>query len=125
MKRKIIVVDDNKEFLAAIKDVLSLCSYEVIIVDDASLALEVIMKTGPDLILLDLKMPGKSGFQIAHELKDFKEINRVPIIAITGFLNDHYVSLMRICGIEHCLTKPFNPADIITLIESLLNKEKT
>lgn len=123
MKKKIIVVDDNKKFLAAFKDTLSFGSYEVIIVDDSSLALDVIMKTKPDLILLDLKMPGKSGFQIAQELKDIKEINRIPIIAITGFLNDDYASLMRICGIAHCIAKPFNPEEIITLIDSLLEKE--
>ncbi len=125
MKKKIIVVDDNKEFLAAIKDALSLCDYEVTIVDDAGLALDIIMKTRPDLILLDLKMPGKSGFQIAYELKDIKEISRIPIIAITGFLNDDYFSIMKICGIEHCITKPFNPEHIVTLMESLLNKDKS
>ncbi len=88
MKKKILIVDDNKELLAALKDTLSLCSYEVIIVDDAGKALDVAVKTKPDVILLDLKMPAKSGFQIAQEIKDFKEINRIPIIAITGFLNE-------------------------------------
>lgn len=121
---KIIVVDDSMEFLAAIKDVLSLCNYEVVIVDDAGLALDAIMKTRPDLILLDLKMPGKSGFQIAHELKDVKEINQIPIIAISGFLNDDYFSLMRICGIEHCITKPFNPQEMVALIESVVKNDK-
>lgn len=121
---KIIVVDDSMEFLAAIKDVLLLCNYEVVIVDDAGLALDVIMKTRPDLILLDLKMPGKSGFQIAHELKDVKEISQIPIIAISGFLNDDYFSLMRICGIEHCITKPFNPQEMVALIESVVKNDK-
>lgn len=125
MKKKILVVDDNKEFLVAIKDTLSLCYYEVVIVDDAVLALDTVIKTKPDVILLDLKMPGKSGFQIAHELKDCKEISRIPIIAITGFLNEDYSSLMQICGIKHCIAKPFSPLEIIDNIETLLDSNKS
>lgn len=125
MKKKIMIVDDNKELLATLKDTLSLCSYEVVIVDDAGLALDVAVKTKPNVILLDLKMPAKSGFQIAQEIKDFKEIRQVPIIAITGFLNEDYESLMRICGIQHCITKPFSPLEIIDMIETLLGQDKS
>lgn len=125
MKKKIMIVDDNTEFLMSLKETLSLCCYDIIIVDDAVAALDVAIKTKPDLILLDLKMPGKSGFQIAYELKDLKEINQVPIIAITGFLNDDYASLMRICGIQNCITKPFSPLEIIDKIELLLDSNKS
>lgn len=124
MKKKIMIVDDNTEFLMSLKETLSLCCYDIIVVDDAAAALDVAIKTKPDLILLDLKMPGKSGFQIAYELKDLKEIKHIPIIAITGFLNDDYASLMRICGIQHCITKPFSPLEIIDKIESLLDSNR-
>lgn len=119
MKKKIMIIDDNKELLEELKETISLCGYEVVTVSDAILALDAVNKEKPDVILLDLKMPGKSGFQIAYELKDFKQYKHIPIIAITGFLNDDYVSLMKICGIQSCLTKPFGPLEIVPKIEAL------
>ena len=65
-------------------------------------------------------MPGKSGFQIAHELKSSPELQQIPIIAMTEFFKDGYKTFLDICGIKRCLKKPFNPLDVIMEIKAVL-----
>jgi CheY-like chemotaxis protein len=76
------------------------------------------------LILLDLKMPEKSGFQIATELSRLPETSRIPIIAMTGTYNDEaYGPLLRISGFRTCLNKPFDPQEVLKMIRVTLKYE--
>lgn len=118
--KKVMIVDDNKEFLEELQETLALSGYEMVAVDDANRALEIARCERPDCIVLDLKMPGKSGFQLADELRHVSGFEVLPIIAMTGFFKDDYVPLMDVCGITKYLRKPFNPLDIITQIEAVL-----
>lgn len=122
MPRKIMIVDDDKEFLEELNEILLLSGYEVIAVNEAESVLETAVKTKPDLILMDLKMPVKTGFQIADELRHFTELSHIPVLAMSGFFTkkEHQL-LMKICGIKKCLKKPFNPLDVITQIEKILD----
>lgn len=117
-----MIVDDDKEFLEEFKETLVLSGYEVIAVNSASSVVDIAQKTKPQLILLDLKMPSKSGLQIAYELKHLPEFESVPIIAMTAFLKDGHLPFMNICGIQRCIKKPFNPLDIIAQIEAVSEK---
>ena len=91
--------------------------------NDAGLALEIVRKTRPDVILLDLKMPAKSGFQVADEIKHFQETSHIPIIAMTGFFKEDYVPLMGLFGITKCLKKPFPAQEVILEIELALERQ--
>ncbi len=122
MKNRIMIVDDDKEFLEELEETLGLSGYDVVAVQDSTCALETMHQIKPDLILLDLKMPQKSGFQLADEVRHMSDLSQVPIIIMTAYLKDEYKSLMSLCGIHACLKKPFNPLDIIAQIESLLKR---
>jgi len=118
--KKIMVVDDDKEFLEELGEMLELSGYDLVAANDAGSAIEVAKEAKPVVILLDLKMPKKSGFQLASELKYFAELERIPIIAMSAFYKDDYKPLLNICGIRKCLTKPFRPLDVIAEIEEAL-----
>lgn len=119
-KRRILIIDDDVEFLEELKEALVLSGYDILAVSQAKLALDIAIREKPDLVLLDLKMPDKSGFQVAGELRHVVESLRTPIIAMTGYFKDDYVPLMNLCGIKRCLKKPFNPLDVISIIEEEL-----
>ena len=122
MKGKVLIVDDDKEFLEELNETLNLSGYEMVAVNDARRALEAVHKEKPDVVLLDLKMPTKSGFQVADEIRHHQETAHIPIIAMTGYFKESQVPLMDMCGIDKCLKKPFNPLDVIAQIESVLGK---
>lgn len=121
--KRIMVVDDDKEFLDELKETLMLSGYDLVAVNDSNRALDVAAQEKPDLILVDLKMPNKSGFQLADELKHLQEFTNVPIIAMTAFFKDEYSMLLNICGVRKCLRKPFTPLDVIHHIEEELAQE--
>lgn len=121
---KIMVVDDNKEFLEELKEILVLSGYDVVAIDDAESVLDAAVNTRPNVILLDLKMPKKNGFQIAQEFKNSSDLMHIPIIAMSGyFTRAEHEALMEVCRIKTCLKKPFNPLDVIACIESVLKGE--
>lgn len=117
---KVMIVDDNKGFLEELEEALAFSGYDTIATHDPHSVLPTVAKEKPHVILLDLKMPGKSGFQLAHELKSSPDLQQIPIIAMTEFFKDGYKMLMDMCGIKRYIKKPFNPLDVITEIEAAL-----
>jgi two-component system, OmpR family, phosphate regulon response regulator PhoB len=118
-KRKVVVVDDDGEFLEELKETLSLNGYSVRGFRDGNRAIEAIRRTRPDIVLLDLKMNNKTGLQVADELKRYPETADIPFIAMTGFyVKEEHIKLMDVCGIP-LLIKPLKPVDIISKIEAV------
>jgi CheY-like chemotaxis protein len=124
-KTKIMVIDDDLDFLEETKKMLASSGYDTVVFSDPVYALTRVKKTKPDIILLDLKMEGKTGFQVAHELKLAPETAGIPIIAMTAYYNEKdNAELLGIYGIKTRLLKPFNPADLISQIENAINGKK-
>ncbi len=123
---RIMIVDDDVELLEELKELLSANNYEVEVMPNSALAFEVACELKPDLVLMDLKMQPKSGFQLADELHNSFKTKAIPIIAITGFFTEkEHVLMMKMCGLKHALLKPFNPPDLITKIELVLEEAKS
>jgi CheY-like chemotaxis protein len=123
MKKTILVVDDDRDFLEELEETLRLSGYDIVAVNEALVAVETARVSKPLVVLLDLKMPGKSGFQIADEIKRLPGFQDVPIIAMTAYFKDGPNPLLDICGFDRYLEKPFYPLDVIACIENVL-KEK-
>lgn len=124
MKRVVMIVDDDKEFLEELRETLDLSGYDLVAVNDPLVVLDTVKSVKPAVILLDLKMPKKSGFEIADDLRRLSECGNIPIIAMSAFYKDEYAMLIRMCGIKRCLTKPFNPLDVIAEIEMALGQKE-
>ena len=117
-KKKIMIVDDDREFLEELKEILESAGYDVLEVSDNSSIIRTAVKARPDGILIDLKMSPRSGFQVADELKGRTETSKIPIIAMSAFFTREEDELLRnVCGITEQVDKPFNPLDVIAVIE--------
>jgi DNA-binding response OmpR family regulator len=123
-ENKILVVDDDIAYLSELQEVLVSSGYDAEVSSDSSFVVKMADRIKPDLILLDLKMYGKSGFQVANDLKHFPGTANIPIVAMTGYFTEKmHRTFMHRMGIKDCIIKPFNPQDIIIKIER--NIEKT
>src|SRR5476651_109785 len=120
-KSLIMIVDDNVELLEELENLLKLGGYDVIAISDGSKVFDIASQNKPDLILLDLKMSPKSGFQIADEARNSVLLKGTPVIAMTGFFTEkqHFL-MMKLCGIRTSILKPFRPLNLITKIEFAL-----
>ena len=120
-KPLIMIVDDNVELLEELENLLKLGGYDVIALSDGDKVFDAALENKPDLILLDLKMSPKSGFQIADEARNSLSLKDVPIIAMTGFFTENqHLLMMKLCGIKTSILKPFKPLNLITKIEFAL-----
>ncbi|MDR1966452.1 MAG: diguanylate cyclase [Synergistaceae bacterium] len=108
-KRKILVVDDEKSNLAVLNQILSM-EYTVLTARSGEEALKRVEADSPDLILLDIIMPGMDGFQVLVKLKGADHTKNIPVIVITGLSGENNEERGFFLGAVDYITKPFKNA---------------
>lgn len=126
-RAKILLVDDDKDFVEATRLVLESKPYEVITAYDGSEGLRQAKKEKPDLIILDIIMPIKDGFNAAEELKKDPELKTIPVIMLTSFadrVGDTTLSVSRgfTLDTEDYVDKPVAPQELLKRVDKLLKK---
>ena len=116
----ILIVDDYADALDIWALYLTAKGYRITTAIDGASALKEARATSPDLIVLDLELPGISGYDVARELRRDPETRHIPLIAATGFSQERQLRLARQAGVDAVVVKPCDPDQLVDEIERLL-----
>ena len=117
--KKIFIVEDDLTIQAQLKTLLSGNGYEVFAVTDFSQTIQQIKAFVPHLVILDIKLPGNSGFDICSEIRTFSDI---PIVFVTSSNTDMDELNSIMLGGDAFITKPYNTAILLAKIAALLKR---
>ena len=119
-KAKILVIDDDASSLELMEAMLVPNGYEIITANDGSKAVAIIIEKKPDLILLDIMMPGLDGYSTLTKIKGNKTISKIPVVMLTamGFQLNKELALRF--GAVGYITKPVELAELLKTISRLL-----
>lgn len=116
---RILAVDDVKDNLILVKTLLESEGYEIDLVSDGKTALEKVIHFPPDLILLDVMMPGMDGYEVTQKIRNNPDIKYIPILLITAF-NESSVVQGLDAGADDFICKPFDTDELLARVRSLL-----
>ncbi len=117
-KKLVLIVEDNLTNVVLLEELLSKNGYEVGTASDANQAFEFINNKLPDLILLDVMMPGMNGFEVCEELKSNVETKHIPVIFLTAkTTTEDIVQGFKVGGVDY-VTKPYKKEELIARVNT-------
>ncbi len=120
MKKKILIIEDESDIITLLTYNLSQEGFEVHSIQDGDKALQCISSVQPDLILLDIMLPGKDGFEICRQLTQHDQTKNIPIIMISAKSQEHNIVTGLELGARDYITKPFSINILVARIRAVL-----
>jgi PAS domain S-box-containing protein len=119
---RVLVVDDNKDFAMTLEILLEMAGHDVRAANDGNTAYEMAMDFRPDIVLLDIGLPGMNGYELAGRLRRSPELAGSTLIALTGYGQAEDRQRVTNAGLDGHLVKPVEPAELLALIDRLRSR---
>ena len=115
----LLIVDDHQQITSTLKEYAEQEGYQVFLAEDGEAALQLFHEKSPDLLLLDVMMPKKNGFDVCREIR---QSSNVPIIMITARTEDFERIMGLDIGADDYITKPFSPHEVMARVRAILRR---
>lgn len=121
-RKKLLCIEDDVEMIDLMRLILERKGYDFVGAEGGQQGWELICQERPDLILLDLMMPGMNGWEVYRQLKADAELEDTPVIIVTAKAQsiDKLLGL-KIAGVDDYITKPFSPSELLARIQRALD----
>jgi two-component system alkaline phosphatase synthesis response regulator PhoP len=119
---RILVVDDDKEIVRLMRGYLEQAGYQVLAAYDGETAMHILRAGKPDLLLLDIMLPDRDGWDITRLIRSNTQLADIPIIMLTARIEDIDKILGLELGADDYVTKPFNPREVVARVNALLRR---
>jgi DNA-binding response OmpR family regulator len=122
MNKKILIADDEQNIVISLEFLMKREGFEVLVANDGEEAIKRIRADQPDLVLLDVMMPKKSGFEVCQEVKADPALGGVRILMLTAKGRDTELAKGLALGADAYMTKPFSTRELVDKVRSLLEQ---
>ena len=119
---RILVVDDDRDIVRLVRSYLEKAGYEVLTAYDGEMALRTLRSEQPQLLVLDLMLPDKDGWEVARLVRSDPQLASTPIIMLTARVEDNDKIVGLEIGADDYITKPFNPREVVARVRALLRR---
>ena len=120
MNKKVLIADDEQNIVISLEFLMKREGFEVVVANDGEEAIRRIRADQPDLVLLDVMMPKKSGFEVCQEIRSDPEMAGIRILMLTAKGRDTEVAKGLALGADAYMTKPFSTRELVDKVRSLL-----
>lgn len=120
MRKLILIVEDNELNMRLFNDLLQASGYETLQARDGRNVIDLVRRSQPDLILMDIQLPEISGMDIIRDLKKDSELRSIPVIAITAFAMSDDERRIRESGCDGYISKPIDVSGFLETVKCLL-----
>ena len=120
MTHKILIADDEPNILISLEFLMKREGYEVVVARDGQEALEAIERERPALVLLDVMMPIKTGFDVCHQVRASESLRDTRILMLTAKGRDTDIAKGLALGADAYMTKPFSTRDLVQKVRDML-----
>jgi two-component system alkaline phosphatase synthesis response regulator PhoP len=122
MVHRILVVDDDKQIARLIRSYLEQAGLQVVIAHDGETALHILRREHPDLVVLDLMLPDRDGWDVTRTVRSDPALAATPIIMLTARVEDTDRIVGLELGADDYVTKPFNPREVVARVRAVLRR---
>jgi CheY-like chemotaxis protein len=122
--RRILVVDDNEDAAETLGLLLDTMGHDVRVTHDGPAALEAVNDFTPDVVFLDIGMPGMNGYEVARRMRAIAELDATVLVAVTGWGQDEDRERSREAGFHLHVVKPVDAAGLRSLLASVGDRER-
>lgn len=120
MRRQVLLVEDEPNIIEAIRFLLTREGWEFASHSDGADALEVIRAQAPDLVILDMMLPGRSGMEILRDLRAEESMRHLPVLMLTARGQTRDRDMAEQAGVSRFMTKPFSNIEVLTAVRDLV-----
>lgn len=121
---RVLVVDDDRDIRDLVTFKLEQAGYEVRQAEDGLQALDAVREWGPDLVVLDVMMPGLSGIDVTRELRADPATAETPVILLTAKAQEADVETGFVTGADDYVVKPFSPRELVSRVQAVLARAR-
>ncbi len=122
MSKRVLLIEDEPNIIEAIRFVLSRAGYAVDTHSDGSSALEAIRAKSPDMVILDVMLPNRSGYDILRDLRESDGMAALPVLMLTARGQKKDREMAERYGASRFMTKPFSNAEMVSTVTELLGQ---
>ncbi|MCR9156460.1 MAG: response regulator [Rhodobacteraceae bacterium] len=122
MSKQVLLIEDEPNIIEAISFILSRDGWTVKTHSNGSDAFDMVKERKPDVVILDVMLPGKSGYDILRELRDDPEVNGMPVLMLTARGQTKDREIAERAGCDAFMTKPFSNAEVLETVRALALK---
>ena len=123
-KKKIILIEDEEDIAALIRLQAEISGYKLLVETDGINGFRAIEREKPDLVILDIMLPGQNGFDVCRKIKSHSDLRNIPVIILTAKAEELDVVLGLELGADDYITKPFSPKVLFSRAKAVMRRGK-